>query len=157
MKNETTIYLRFEKSLPKGTAQQKGECIKTKSYIDYSGKLRKRQYIHHFTKRAVSEARKEYQLKLKPYLPKKPSDKPIKLTIIFYSSIKAPRSAWGTYKTTRPDLDNMAKELIDAMIADKETKRGGFFLDDAQIVDLRLMKYYAEQATIYIRIEEVEP
>lgn len=147
MKNE--IYLRFEKGLPKGTAQQKGERI---SYRLVNGK--KIPYILHYKNDSVSAARKEYQLRLRQYLPKEPSDKPIKLTIIFYSSIKYPRSAWGTYKTTKPDLDNMAKELIDSMIADKETKKGGFFFDDSQIVDLRLIKYYSEEATIYIRIEE---
>lgn len=150
MKNE--IYLRFENGIPKGTAQQKGEGIKYKRRPDGSiyG------YIQHFQKRAVKLARAEYTSQLKPYFPKKPSDKPIKLTIIFYHSIKAPRSIWGKYKTTRPDLDNTAKELIDVMSADKKTKKGGFWLDDAQIVDLRLIKYYSEQATIYIRIEEVE-
>ena len=147
MKNE--IYLRFENGLPKGTAQQKGERI---AYTIKNGK--RVPYIQHFKKDFVSAARKEYQLRLKRYLPKEPSDKPIKLTIIFYSSIKAPRSAWGTYKTTRPDVENMAKELIDSMSADKETGKGGFWLDDSQIVDLRLIKYYAEEATIYIRIEE---
>ena len=147
MKNE--IYLRFENGIPKGTAQQKGERI---AYTIKNGK--RVPYIQHYKNDAVSAARREYQLRLKSYLPKEPSDKPIKLTIIFYSSIKNPRSSWGTYKTTKPDLDNMAKELIDAMGADKETKTGGFFFDDSQIVDLRLIKYYAEEATIYIRIEE---
>ena len=32
----------------------------------------------------------------------------------------------------------------------------GFWKDDSQIVDLRLVKYYAEQATIYIKVEELE-
>ena len=143
--------MRFKLKMipPTATAQQKGERI---AYRIVNGK--KIPYILHYKNDAVSAARKEYQLRLRQYLPKEPSDKPIKLTIIFYSSIKYPRSAWGTYKTTKPDLDNMAKELIDSMIADKETKKGGFFFDDSQIVDLRLIKYYSEEATIYIRIEE---
>ena len=136
------FYLRFDSGIPQGTAQEKGECIRYKT-----SNGRRVPYIHHFKKANVQGARTEYELKLKRYKPRKPSDKPIRLTIIFYYSIKGPQKIWGKYKTKRPDCDNAAKELIDAM--------SGFWLDDAQIVDLHIKKYYAEKATIYIKVEEL--
>lgn len=142
-KNE--IFLRFENGLPKGTAQHKGERIATR-FVNG----RRLQYIHHYKTAAMSAARQEFELKLKRYAPKKPSDKPIGLTICLYFSIKYPKRLWGTYKITRPDCDNYAKELIDAMTG------LGFWGDDAQVVDLHIVKRYAEQATIWIRWEELE-
>ena len=144
MTNE--IYLRFENGLPKGTAQHKGERIATR-YVNG----RRVQYIHHYKTDSVSAARQEYEYKLMKYRPKTPSQNPIALTVCLFFSIKAPRRLWGTYKTTRPDCDNYAKELIDAMTA------VGFWEDDAQVVDLHIVKRYAEQATIYIRWEELAP
>ena len=70
--------------------------------------------------------------------------------MIFYFDIKSPKKLWGKYKTTRPDVENFYKECADVMT------ECGFWSDDSQIVDLRLMKYYAEQATIYIKVEELE-
>lgn len=144
MTNE--IFLRFEEGLPKGTAQHKGERIATR-YVNG----RPITYIHHYKTNAMSATRKEFELRLKRYKPKETSKKPIALTVCLFFSIKTPRRLWGTYKTTRPDCDNYAKELIDAMTA------VGFWEDDAQVVDLHIVKRYAEQATIYIRWEELAP
>ena len=143
MKNE--FFLRFENGMPKATAQQKGECIR---YKIHGG--RRVPYIHHFKKAGVSAARQEFELKLKRYRPKQKATGPIRLTVILYFDKKSPKKAWGTYKITRPDCDNYAKELIDSMTA------VGFWEDDAQIADLRVIKYYAESATIFVRTEDLE-
>lgn len=139
------IFLRFENGLPKGTAQHKGERIATK-FVNG----RKVQYIHHYKTDAMSAARTEFELKLKKHRPRHPSEAPIRLTVCLFFSIKTPHKLWGTYKTTRPDCDNYTKELIDAMTA------VGFWMDDAQVVDLHIVKRYAEQATIWIKWEELE-
>ena len=142
---KTEIYLHFEKGMPSGTAQMKGERI-----------LYKRQgskmvpFIDHYRKPEVQALRNQLTYMIKKYRPEKPSDKPIRLTVIFYFDIKRPKKIWGKYKTTRPDVENFYKEIADVMTD------CGFWVDDSQIVDLRLTKYYAEQATIYIKVEELE-
>lgn len=137
-----SFFLHFEDGMPKGTSQQKGECVRFKVI---NGK--RVPYIHHFKKENVSSARQEFEWKLKPHKPKTPSEAPIRLKVIFYYDKKQPKKIWGTYKTTKPDCDNAVKELMDAM--------SGFWVDDAQVVDLHIVKYYAEKATIYIEWEEL--
>ena len=53
------------------------------------------------------------------------------------------------YKTTRPDLDNLAKSLLDAM-------NGVVFIDDAQVVYMSLTKKYGNtpETLIYIKEED---
>lgn len=141
----TEFYLRFENGMPQATAQEKGESIR---YMMKNGK--RTPYIHHFRKANVSAARTEFIYKLKRHAPKEPLAGPIRLTVILYFDKKAPKKDWGKYKTTRPDCSNYVKELEDAMT------ECGFWFDDNQIADLRVIKYYAESATIYVRLEELE-
>lgn len=143
MKKE--IYLRFDNGMPKSTAQEKGECIR---YKILNGK--RMAYIHHYKKGSVAALRKEYELRLRPHRPAEPFEGPVKLLVVFFYDIKGPKKLWGKYKTKKPDGSNAIKELEDAMTA------VGFWHDDAQVADLRVIKYYAEKAQIYIRVEELE-
>lgn len=144
MKSEFWLY--FENGLPKGTAQQKGERI---AYRISGGK--RVPYIHHYKKANVAAVRKELEYKLKQYAPKQPSDKPIKICVELFFSVKAPHRIWGHFKPTKPDGSNYCKELFDAMTAT------GYWIDDAQLVDERIKKYYASSSAIHIIYEEVEP
>lgn len=128
------IFLHFE-TMPKGTAQQKGVYVR-------NGKP------HFYTKPKLENARAQFTRALLPYKPKKPSNKPIKLTVYFYFDVKT-RSLWGKPKPTKPDTDNYLKLLKDCM-------NGLFFEDDAQVIDEHVKKFYAEKATIVVRWEEVE-
>ena len=143
------FYLHFENGLPRTTSQEKGECIR---YHIVKGK--RVPYIHHFKSEKVSAARQEFEWKLKSHLPEKASEVPIRLMVIFYFDTKN-KKLWGTYKTTKPDADNIAKELIDAMSEDEKNHKRGFWKNDSQIVDLHILKYYEEKATIYVEWEEV--
>ena len=143
MKNE--MYLQFPEGLPRATAQQKGETIR---YKKIDGKIL--PYIEHYRKPQVQYLRNLLTYKLKRYKPEKPSDKPIRLTVILYFDVKSPKKLWGTYKTTKPDCDNYVKEIKDVMTL------LGFWKDDNQVVDLRVVKYFAENGTIFIRLEELE-
>lgn len=142
MKNE--FYLHFEEGIPKGTAQEKGERI---AYRFEGG--RKIPYIDHYRKPEVQATRNQLTLMMKKYRPKQPSDRPIRLVVCLYFNISKPKKLWGKYKTTRPDCDNYVKEIKDVMTDLK------FWNDDAQVVDLRVIKRYSEKATIYIRLEEL--
>lgn len=143
MKNE--FYLRFDQGLPRATAQMKGETIK---YKKINGKIV--PYIDHYRKPSVQMLRNLLTYKMKRYKPDKPSEKPIRLTVILYFDVKSPKKLWGTYKTTKPDCDNYVKEIKDVMTD------LGFWKDDNQVVDLHIIKYYAEKGTIFIRLEELE-
>lgn len=54
-----------------------------------------------------------------------------------------------TWKTTKPDTDNMIKLLKDCMTAE------GFWQDDAQVASEITEKFYGEHEGIYIRVEEL--
>lgn len=142
---KTEFYLHFPEGLPRATSQEKGEAIR---YKRVEGRIL--PYIDHYRKPKVQALRNELTLKMKRYRPEQTSDKPIRLTVILYFDIKAPKKLWGTYKTTKPDCDNYVKEIKDVMTLLK------FWKDDNQVVDLRVVKYFAEKGTIFIRMEELE-
>lgn len=151
MRNQ--FYLHFE-TMPKGTSQQKGIRVT-------NGRA------HFYSKGNVAEAEAEFLSQLIPHAPKKPSDKPIKLTVWFAFDTKN-KKKWGSelppeeyldiyvkpwahfeYKPTRPDTDNYIKLFKDCMT------KAGYWLDDAQVVDEHIVKTYAEKATIAVFWEEV--
>jgi len=138
------IFLNFEQGLPRTTAQEKGETIK---YKRAGSKIV--PYVHHFRKPEVEAARTLYAYKLKPFRLKTPSVLPIKIEVFAYFDVKD-RSKWGKLKPTKPDAENWFKEIADVMT------QLGYWQDDNQIVDLHIVKYYAEKASIVIRWEEIE-
>ena len=137
--------LNFENGMPKGTAQQKGETIKYRR--NKAGNLV--PFIKHYQRTNVKAASTLFAYQLKKYAPKKPIEGPVRLTMVFYFDINSPKRLWGTYKTTRPDVENFYKQIADVMTS------CGYWCDDSQVVDLRLTKYYAEKATISISLEEI--
>lgn len=139
------FYLNFENGMPKATAQEKGETVKYKR--DKTGRLV--PYIKHYKRANVKTASTLFAYQLKKHAPKEPIEGPVKLTMFFYFDIKSPKKLWGTYKTTRPDVENFYKEIADVMTS------CGYWRDDNQVVDLHLVKRYAEKATIYIKLEEL--
>lgn len=141
------FFINFENGLSRSTSQEKGERI---SYRYDPEAKKKVPYIDHYRKSNVQSLRNQLILKMKKYRPAQPSDKPIKLEVYLYFNIKSPKKLWGKYKTTKPDCDNYVKEIKDVMT------KCGFWKDDNQVVDLHVVKYYAEKGTIYIRMEELE-
>lgn len=141
------FFLHFEDGMPSGTAQMKGERISYK----FDPKTKKSvPYIDHYRRPEVQATRNQLTLMMKKYRPKQPSDRPIRLVVCLYFNISKPKKLWGKYKTTRPDCDNYVKEIKDVMTDLK------FWNDDAQVVDLRVIKRYSEKATIYISMEELD-
>ena len=126
--------------MPKGTAQMKGEAVRYRR--DGSA------YIQHYRTDNVQSFRDSLILRMKRYAPKERMIGPIKLEIYVHSDTKT-RSKWGKYKVTRPDCDNFVKEIQDVMTKLK------FWKDDAQVVDLRVVKIYSEKASISISYEEL--
>lgn len=122
--------------MPKGTAQMK-------RYDGRSG--------HYFKSKRLMQTEKIYMDALAEHRPKEPASGPISLSIHFHYSTKTKKRK-GTWKTSRPDVDNIAKLLIDCMT------KSGFWVDDSQIVRLSLSKQYSTkaEAEIYVTYREVE-
>lgn len=113
------------------TDQQKGECIKWKR----SGS-RMQPYIHHYTKNEVIAYHNRLAYHLLRYRPEKPLTGSVGLYITWMFPTDK-KKEWGRPKTTRPDLDNMAKGILDVLTELK------FWRDDNQVVELCLVKYWS--------------
>ena len=50
----------------------------------------------------------------------------------------------------KPDVDNIAKAVFDSL-------NGIAYKDDAQVVELSMSKYYAENGFVKVMLEEMEP
>lgn len=137
---QKVINLIFEEGLPRATAQQRGEAIRYKN-----GKA----YIQHYRKANVQALRNELAFRLNRYAPPVPSEDPIRLIVFIGFDVKE-KQLWGKYKTTRPDGDNYIKELKDVMT------EIGFWRDDAQVVDERIVRTYAEKGSITIQVETLK-
>ena len=57
--------------------------------------------------------------------------------------------AIGTYKRTKPDVDNLIKTVLDAA-------NEHIWNDDNQVVHIDSFKQYAEEPKIIMNVEEVE-
>lgn len=124
------------------TAQQKGASIA-------GGR------IHFYEKDKVKAQRREYQILLKNYVPKKPIEGPLSLDIQFlYPELKSKKMKTAIEpRIEAPDLDNVAKLFIDAL-ADMR-----FFWNDSQIVDLHLTKFRvkgSENMKMIVRLEALK-
>lgn len=98
--------------------------------------------------RAVQEARSTLKGCLAKHRPQKPLEGPLRVTVKWLFPTKK-KKEHGTYKITRPDLDNMAKLLLDVMTDLR------FWGDDAQAACLILEKFWTcEVPGIWISIVE---
>lgn len=122
---------------PKATHQQKGERIVG------SGK---NAFIHHYEKKNVKDARALFMAHLKQYAPEAPIEGAVRLVTVF--GYKAPtKKKHLTPKTTRPDTDNIIKLLKDCMSA------SGFWLDDSQVFDDRIIKRWTTTPGIIVSVQ----
>lgn len=82
---------------------------------------------------------------------------PLKVTIITYFAIPKSTSKkkakqmldYEILPTVKPDTDNIAKSILDSL-------NGIAYLDDKQVVNLQVEKYYAETSSVSVKIEEIE-
>lgn len=63
-------------------------------------------------------------------------------------SIKQAARSRAIYPTNKPDIDNLAKSILDAL-------NGVIYKDDSQVVVLTLQKYYDDDPRAEITIEEM--
>lgn len=115
------------------TDQQKGECIKHRILNG-----RRVPYIHHFTKPEVEIYHKKLAYHLLRYRPDEPITGPVAIYITFCFKARRKKDI-GEPKVTKPDLDNMAKGILDVL-----TKLR-FWEDDNQICEMKLVKLWTSE------------
>lgn len=121
------IFIPLEK-IPSATAQEKGYKVIRGKVVTYE-------------KEKVKQVRQLYQSHLCHYIPDKPIDGAVLVQIdfIYY---KPDLDGNYQHKATKPDLDNVAKLLLDVMT------ECGYWHDDSQICTLGLAKYWAKNKSI---------
>lgn len=117
-------------SPPTATHQMKKVNFKTKSFYE---------------PKEVKEARRNFIEMLYPHRPSSPIMGPVQLTTKWCYPPGVHNAP--SYKTTKPDTDNMIKLLKDCM-----TKLG-FWKDDAQVASEITEKFWATPTGIYIKVE----
>lgn len=136
MDRKLKFRLCFDNGIPTATLQQKRATIKN-------------GHIMMFEPPNVKSAISIFHYKLHKYKPETPFVGPVQVSITWTFGTKS-KAKIGFFRTSRPDIDNMAKILIDRM-----TKLG-FWKDDSQISVLYLEKIWGEHSTIDISIMELE-
>lgn len=87
---------------------------------------------------------------------KEPLRGPIKMSVIVYRSIpkswtkkkKVAAMLDDIYPTTKPDIDNILKGLMDAL-------KGIVWRDDAQVISVEASKEYAEHPRVWVHVCKV--
>ncbi len=142
------MFMKLKIDPPRCTAQHKGERI-------IAGR-----YVHHYEKKPQRQARLAYLAAIREesgstpvgYDTRYPDGRLKPLQVLIDFIFKAPtKKQRGMLKTTRPDLDNMAKGLLDCLT------EAGLLADDSQITTLRLRKSYGDPGVAVTIVEEPEP
>ena len=97
----------------------------------------------------VKAAKAKLMAHLGKHIPQQAFIGPVRLTVKWCFPQSPAHPAW-TWRTTKPDTDNLQKLLKDCMT------RCEFWHDDAQVVSEITEKFWAELPGIYLRIEELE-
>jgi Holliday junction resolvase RusA-like endonuclease len=89
-----------------------------------------------------------------PWVPARPLEGPLRLTVDFYypwrkSESKKAQAGGMLAKTTKPDIDNLFKNLADTMQA------SCFFVNDSQLADVRIRKWWHRHPGIEVKLETV--
>lgn len=109
---------------------------------------RKDGLFYFYEDRRLKEARCDLRNKIHKFRPEQPFQGPIRLLVKWCFPNKKHKP--GTYKTTKPDTDNLNKMLKDVMTD------CGFWKDDAQVASEIIEKFWSDVPGIYIQIEELK-
>ena len=131
------IHFRIDIHPPRTTAQGKRA-------VNLPGKG-----IRFFKTRQQSAAETTYAALVYPHRPSEPMQGPIGIRIRFVmpwrkSEPKRNRAHGWRWHTTRPDVDNMAKALIDVM------GQCGFWGDDSQLASICLEKHWGDKIGVEV-------
>lgn len=131
---------------PKHTAQGSSTILKNFK----TGKF----FIGKKSNSNATRAKNELIALIAPYAPEKPLEGPLELVVHWRypwrtSEPKKNRIIGFKYCDTKPDVDNLTKQLADILT------RLGFWLDDAQVARLSFTKVWADDIGIEIKIKKI--
>ena len=99
-----------------------------------------------YKSKQLQEVEAFYTKLLKPFAPEAPIEGAALVEISFY--YKTAKRLRGLPRLSRPDVDNMAKTVLDVM-----TKLG-YWNDDSQVVQLKAAKHNSDSNRICIKVSE---
>jgi len=104
--------------------------------------------VYIYEDRELKAARTELLNRVYRFRPERPLLGPVRLLVkwCFKSSDRHPAN---TFKTSKPDTDNLNKMLKDVMTD------AGFWKDDAQVASEIIEKFYSDVPGIYIQVENL--
>lgn len=104
--------------------------------------------VRFYDTQALKDARQLFMTSLLPYRPTEPMSGPVLLSVLWAFPTKSHKH--NSYRTTRPDTDNLQKLLKDCMTA------AGFWKDDAQVcVEVVTKRWTRETPGILIQVEKI--
>jgi Holliday junction resolvase RusA-like endonuclease len=133
-------------------------CNPPKSTAQGSSRIMKRrdgtQFVGRFANSKATKAKANLLTLLHPHRPETPLEGPLELVVGWAypwrkSEPKKNRVDGFKWCDTRPDVDNLAKMLLDAMTT------AGFWNDDSQIASLCFEKTWSDKPGIKIIIGEL--
>lgn len=119
----------------------------TKTQQEHRIGKRKNGSMYVYEDRDLKEARLKLYKAVLPHTPEKPFTKAVQLVVKWCF----PRGSHshGSYKTTKPDTDNLNKMLKDEMT------EAGFWKDDALVASEVIEKFWTDTPGIYVEIVEI--
>jgi Holliday junction resolvase RusA-like endonuclease len=113
-----------------------------------------KSFIAHYTPKKVKKSAATMASLIAPWVPARPLEGPLRLTVDFYypwrkSESKKAQAGGMIAKSTKPDIDNLLKNLADTMQA------SCFFVNDSQLADVRIRKWWHRHPGIEVKLETV--
>lgn len=124
-KNYTSFFVHLNK-IPSGTAQERKYA--------WSNNLRK---VISYPSKTYKEAKAIYRRCFSFYRPKEPFKAPICLEVMLFYPTKD-KKKWDTFKTTKPDGDNLLKVIKDVL------NELDYFEDDAHVAMESIVRRWVE-------------
>lgn len=110
-----------------------------------------KSFVAHYQPAKVKQFSRNLAALLAPHRPKEPLDGPVCIEIVFgypwpASASKRSREAGIAPKTTKPDLDNLEKAIMDVL------QSSGFIVNDSRNWIKRTAKPYCRQGFISLKL-----
>jgi Holliday junction resolvase RusA-like endonuclease len=119
----------------------------TKTYQEHRVGKRKDGSIYIYEDIELRKVRDLYRAHLSKHIPQKPFKGAVRLLVKW--CFPRGKHLNGSYKTTKPDTDNLNKLLKDIMT------ELGYWNDDAQVASEIIEKFWADIPGIYVEINEL--
>jgi crossover junction endodeoxyribonuclease RusA len=114
-----------------------------------------KSFVQHYQPAKVRNNARDLALLMAPHRPATPLEGPLRMELTFQwswpkSMSKRKRARGLVYRETKPDCENLLKQLNDVM------ERSGFFRNDAQIADLHVRKVWTDSPGVQVTLSRLE-